>query len=141
MMEQSASYTDANKAIVRRFIEEYQNGRSEETARELLGDDFIDRSPIGNFSPDKKGVIEMHKMLFDAFGDLKAEIHDQVAEDDRVATRKTFRGKHSGDFMGVPATGRTVEIGVIDILRVRDGKLVEHWCQVDFAGLMGQITG
>jgi len=42
--------------------------------------------------------------------------------------------------MGIPATGRGVEIGVIDVLRLADGKIVEHWCQVDFAGLMGQIT-
>lgn len=140
MKEQGTLYTEANKAVVRRFIEEYQNQRREETVIELLADDFVDRSPIGNFSPDKQGAIEMHGMLFGAFGDLRAEIHDQIAENDRVATRKTFRGTHTGEFMGVPATGRPVEIGVIDILRVRDGKLVEHWCQVDFAGLMGQIT-
>jgi steroid delta-isomerase-like uncharacterized protein len=140
MKEQETMYAAANKAVVRRFIEEYQNQRREETAREMLADDFVDRSPIGNFSPDKTGVMQMHGMLFSAFSGLNAEIHDQIAEDDRVATRKTFRGTHAGEFMGVPATGRPIEIGVIDILRMRDGKIVEHWCQVDFAGLMGQIT-
>lgn len=131
---------EANKDIVRRFITEYQNCRREETALELLAEDFVDRTPIGDFSPDKNGVIEMHKMLHAAFSGLNAEIHDQVAENDRVATRKTFRGTHTGDFMGVPATGRPVKIGVIDVLRLDGGKIVEHWCQVDFAGLMGQIT-
>lgn len=140
MMEKEALYTEANKAIVRRFIGEYQNRRQLETALELLADDFVDRSPIGNFAADKAGVMRMHEMLFSAFSDFTAEIHDQIAEDDRVATRKTFRGKHTGEFMGVPATGRPIEIGVIDILRLRDGKITEHWCQVDFAGLMGQIT-
>lgn len=132
--------TETNKAIVRRFIEEFQNGRREETALELLAEDFVDRSPIGDFSPDRNGVIMLHSMLHAAFSGLNAEIHDQVAEDNRVATRKTFRGTHTGDFMGVPATGRPVEIGVIDVLRLDGGKIVEHWCQVDFAGLMGQIT-
>lgn len=141
MKEQEILSTEANKAIVRRFIEEYQNRRRVETALELLADDFVDRSPIGNFAADKAGVMQMHEMLFSAFSEFEAEIYDQIAEKDRVATRKTFRGMHTGEFMGVPATGRPIEIGVIDILRVCDGKITEHWCQVDFAGLMGQIAG
>lgn len=132
--------TETNKAIVQRFINEFQNAKREETALELLADNFIDRSPIGDFSPDKDGVIRMHAMLHQAFSGLNAEIHDQIAESDRVATRKTFRGTHSDEFMGVPATGRAVEIGVIDVLRLEGGQIIEHWCQVDFAGLMGQIT-
>ena len=58
----------------------------------------------------------------------------------KCVTRKTFYGKHTGEFMGIGATNRPVELGVIDILRIKDGQLVEHWCQVDFAGLMNQIT-
>jgi predicted ester cyclase len=79
-------------------------------------------------------------MLRTAFDEFRAEIHDQVAEDDKVVTRKTFYGKHSGKFMGVPPTNRAIELGVIDILRLADGQFKEHWCQVDFAGLMQQIT-
>jgi len=75
--------TEANKTIVRRFINEFQNSRREESAMELLADDFIDRSPIGDFTPDKEGVIRMHGMLHRAFSGLNAEIHDQVAENDR----------------------------------------------------------
>lgn len=140
MKEQAAMYTDPNKAVVRRFVEEYQNKEREEVALEIFADDFIDRAPIGSFSPDKEGVMQMHRMLHSAFAGLNAEIHDQVAEDDRVATRKTFRGTHTGEFMGIPASGRAVEVGIIDILRLRDGKITEHWCQFDLAGLMAQIT-
>jgi steroid delta-isomerase-like uncharacterized protein len=132
--------TETNKEIVQRFIREFQNEKREGTAVELLADNFIDRSPIGDFSPDKDGVIRMHTMLHQAFSGLNAEIHDQIAENDRVATRKTFYGTHTGEFMGVPGTGRAVEIGVIDVLRLEGGQIVEHWCQVDFAGLMGRIT-
>jgi steroid delta-isomerase-like uncharacterized protein len=130
-----------NKNIVRRFIEEFQIGAREEAALELMAEDFVDRSPIGEFSPDRDGVIQLHRMLRGAFGILDVEIHDQISEDDRVATRKTIRGTHSGTFMGVAATGRQVGIGVIDVLRLKNGRLAEHWCEVDFAGLMGQIAG
>jgi steroid delta-isomerase-like uncharacterized protein len=140
MKEKETLFPDVNKAVVRRFIEEYQNLRNEESARVLLAEGFVDRSPIGDFASDKTGVMQMHSMLFEAFSEFAAEIHDQVAENDKVVTRKTFRGIHTGNFMGIPATGRPIEIGVIDILRVRNGKITEHWCQVDLAGLMGQIT-
>jgi len=82
--------TKTNKAIVQRFIKEFQNEKREETALELLADNFIDRSPTGNFSPNKDGVIAMHGMLHQAFSGLSAEIHDQVAENqvsDRVTPR------------------------------------------------------
>jgi len=132
--------SEANKAVVRRFINEYQTAGRIEVARELLADDFVDHSALPGFSPDKRGVINVIEMLRCAFGGLHVEIHDQVADDEKVVTRKTFRGTHTGEFFGVPPTGRPIEFGVIDILAVAGGQLKEHWCQVDFAGLMGQIT-
>ena len=132
--------TEENKLVVRRFIEEYQSNGREDVALELLADDFIDRSAFEGFSPDKNGVIQLFTVLRNAFSEFRAEIQDQVAEGDKVVTRKTFYGKHTGDFMGISPTNRPIEIGVIDILRVKNGQLAEHWCQLDFAGLMQQIT-
>jgi predicted ester cyclase len=131
---------EANKAIVRRFIEKYQTNGREEIADELLADNFFDHSALPGFSPDREGVKELFKMLHGAFDGFRAEIFEQVAENDKVVTRKTFYGKHTGEFMGIGATNCPIELGVIDILRIKDGQLVEHWCQVDFAGLMNQIT-
>jgi predicted ester cyclase len=62
-----------------------------------------------------------------------------LADGDLVATRKTFRGTHTGEFMGIPPTGRDIELGVIDIVRYRDGRIVEHWSQVDQLGLLQQL--
>ena len=70
---------------------------------------------------------------------MTSEIHQLIASDDKVAIRSTFRGTHDGDFMGIPATGKTVEVGGIDIVRVRDGKFVEHWGLFDAMGLMQQL--
>ena len=66
-------------------------------------------------------------MLRGAFPDLHAEIHDQLVDGDKVVTRKTFHGTHKGEFMGIAPTGREVAFDVIDIVRVRDGFMVEHW--------------
>ena len=70
---------------------------------------------------------------------MKAIIHDQVAEGDQVTTRKSLRGTHLGDFLNIAPTGKAVSIEVIDILRLVDGKIVEHWNTVDLLGLMHQL--
>ena len=71
-----------------------------------------------------------------AFDGFRAEILDQIAEGDKVVTRKVFRGCHSGSFNGVEPAGAEVEIHVIDIVRVQDGRIVEHWNCVGRLGLL-----
>ena len=129
----------ANSAVVRRFVEEYQSRHRVEVAEELLGADFVDRSPFDPLPPDRSGVRAMFAVLFEAFPDLRAETRDQVEEDDKVVTRKTFRGTHQAEFMGVPVTGRSVAWDVIDILRVREGQMAKHWDVVETLGLVQQL--
>ena len=71
--------------------------------------------------------------------DLLVTVHDQMAEDDRVATRWSATGTHAGDFAGVPATGRLVTVSGIHIHRVRHGRLVEHWEELNLLGLLRQL--
>ncbi len=80
-------------------------------------------------------------MLRCAFPDLNVEIYDQVAEGDKVTTRKAFHGTHQSEFMGIPVTGKKVVISVIDILSLRDGQFIEHWGIVDMPTVIAQIKG
>ena len=66
-------------------------------------------------------------------------IHEQIAEGDRVMTRKSLRGTHRGEMFGIAPTGNLVSIEVIDILRVQGGKITDHWNMVDRLGLMEQL--
>jgi steroid delta-isomerase-like uncharacterized protein len=129
----------ADKAVVRRFVDEFQTGHDQSVADELLAADFVDHSPFGPLSPDRNGVFALFGMLFTAFPDFRAEIHQQFADGDSVITRKTFHGTHRGEFMGIPPAGTEVAFDVIDIVRVRDGKMVEHWNVVDAMALMTQL--
>ena len=126
-------------AVVRRFVEEYQSTGNEEVALELLAPDFVDRCPFGPFPPTREGVLGLFQMLRAGLPDLHAEIHDQLVEGDKVVTRKTFRGTHRGELLGIAPTDREVAWDVIDIVRVRDGLMVEHWNVVDAYGLMAQL--
>ena len=129
--------SDENKAVVRRFVAEYQSGDHDvAVADELLADDFVDHSPFGPFTPDRGGVIELFGMFFEAFPDLHAHIHAQYADGDQVITRKTFHGTHQGSFMGIPGTGNPIAFDVIDIVTVRDGRMRDHTNVVDGLALM-----
>ena len=129
----------ASKDVQRRFIDEFQSKGDVGVAEELLADDFVDRTPFGPIPGTKDGVIQLFAMLRGAFPDLRAEVHDLLVDGDKVITRKTFHGTHEGDFMGIEPTGTAVAWDVIDIVRHRDGRLVEHWNVVDVYGLMHQL--
>lgn len=124
---------------VRRFVDEYQSAADERAFAELLHPDVLDHSRPPGIAPGAAGVREQFDAFRAAFGDFRATILDQVCEGDKVVTRKVFRGIHRGEFQGLPATGREVEIHVIDIVRVADGRIVEHWNCVDRLGLLAQL--
>ena len=127
------------KDLVRRFVDEYQTGADRWTLAELLDPDVIDHSRPPGVAPGAKGVQQQFDMFRAAFTGFRAEILDQIAEGDKVVTRKVFRGTHTGAFQGIAPTGREVEIHVIDVVRVNDGRIVEHWNCVDRLSLLAQL--
>jgi steroid delta-isomerase-like uncharacterized protein len=128
---------EENKALVRRFVEEVQCQHNLAAIDELLSLDFVDHD-----SPDGVGRAAARRfftMMFAAYPDMRFTIRQQIAEGDKVLTYKTFHGTHLGPFMGIAPTGRAVNIDVMDILTVTDGKITEHWSVADNLGMMQQI--
>jgi predicted ester cyclase len=134
--------TETNKAIVRRLIEEVQNRHDVARIDAFFTPDFLNHMEDPNRASELTAVEQAKisfTQLFAAFPDLHVTIHDQVAEGDKVVTHKLFQGTHQGTFMGVAPTGRQVEFAVIDILRLDNGKVVEHWAIQDRLALMQQV--
>ena len=135
--------SEENKALIRRFVEEAQSSGKDAalaTIDEMMSPDFVERSGVfPSFPTTRDGMKQLFTMLHEAFPDLRTTIHDQIAEGDKVVTRKTFHGTHQGELMGILPTGKEVAFDVIDILRIADGKLIDHWAVVDQLGLMQQI--
>jgi predicted ester cyclase len=127
------------KDVVRRFVDEYQTGADERAFDELLHPDVLDHSRPPGIASGARGVRQQFDGFRAAFDGFRATILDQVAEGDKVVTRKVFTGTHRGAFQGLEPTGRDVEIHVIDIVRVADGRIVEHWNCVDRLGLLAQL--
>ena len=125
--------------VVRRFVDEYQTAADEAAFDELMHPDVLDHSRPPGVAPGAAGVRQQFDGFRAAFPDFRATILDQVCDGDKVVTRKVFTGTHHGAFQGIEATGREVEIGVIDIVRVADGRIVEHWNCVDRLGLLAQL--
>ena len=131
--------SEQNKVIVRRFVDEVQNAHDLEALDGLFSPDFINYVEMPGLRNDLGGAKQFFSILFAAFPDLKITIHDQIAEVDKVVTRKTFQGTHQGEFLGIPATGKHVEMDIIDIFRVSEGKIMEHWAEADLMALMQQL--
>jgi steroid delta-isomerase-like uncharacterized protein len=128
-----------NKDVITRFVDEFQTGHDWAAFDELLHPDVVDHGRDPDVPAGREGVRLLFEGMLAAFPDLRAEILDQAAEGDKVWTHKVFRATHEGEFSGIPATGREVEFRVIDIVRIRDGQIVEHWNVLDRLTLLQQL--
>jgi len=132
---------ETNKAIVRRLIDQAQSNGNLDVVDELLWDDFVDHTPLPGVPPTRDGVKMLFGYLRSAFPDLQVRVQEQIAEGEKVVTRKTFAGTHGGEFMGMPATGRPIAFEVIDILTFRDSRIAEHRVILDQLDVQRQLAG
>ena len=131
--------TDTNKALVRRFVDEIFIQGRHDSVDELVADDFVAHtwpSPTGDPKADLKSAIDRAAK---GLADPVFTIDDMIAEGDQVAARVTSGARHVGEIMGMPPSGKRYEIQEIHIFRIRDGKVVEHWHQLDTLGMMQQL--
>jgi len=133
--------SEAAKAIVRRNTKEVQGSGNINMFEELFADDFVDHTPQPGTTSDKAGVRKLYTYLRAAFPDFHAEIHWQLADGDRVTTYKTYYGTHEGPFLGVAPTHRKIHFETVDVMRVQNGKITDHWGVGNLLSVMQQIGG
>jgi steroid delta-isomerase-like uncharacterized protein len=131
--------TQANKAIYRRWFEEVVTGRNLALADELLAADYALHFPGMPAPLDRTGHLQLLGMFHTAFPDWREVVEDVIAEGDRVVIRVTGSGTHSGDFQGMPPTGKWVTATGVGIGRIADGRIVESWAEYDALGLLQQL--
>jgi steroid delta-isomerase-like uncharacterized protein len=133
------SATDKNKELMRRFYEEVFNQHDVDAIDEFIANDAVSHASPPDVPKGIEGAKLFFSMYFAAFPDLKITAEDMIAEGDKVATRYTMTGTHKGEFMGIAATGKQVTVTGIEITRIAEGKLVEHWEASDQMGMMQQL--
>jgi steroid delta-isomerase-like uncharacterized protein len=127
------------KAMAQRWYSEVMNEGNQEVIDELCAENFVDHDPLPGTGPDRQGIHDFVKLIRSAFPDLETTVDEIIAEGDRIAVRSTFRGTHEGDFMGIPATGKKVEVSNYDFVRFENDQAAEHWGTIDSAALMEQL--
>ncbi len=130
--------TEENKAIVRRFFEETSRGNLD-VLDELMSENYVDHNLPPGLPPGREGQRRLIRSYLQAFPDLRFTIEELIAEGDKVVTRGRYQGTLQGELLGIPPTGKQVNVALIDIVRVADGKLVEHWIAADTLGLLQQL--
>ena len=132
--------TEQNKAIVEEFIQGLFTKGDLAAVDRYLADDFVaHQPPMPDLSGDAEGFREAAARIRAAFPDWHSDLHLLIAEGDYVAEHFTASGTHRGEIMGVPATGRTVQLPGINIFRLRDGKIVERWGNLDMLGFLTEL--
>jgi steroid delta-isomerase-like uncharacterized protein len=130
--------TEASKTIVRRFIDEVFVHGQVDAVDELATADFVPHS-WPSVKPGIENLKAAVKRVSAGLSDVSMKIEEMIAEGDRVAVRLTAHGRHEGEFMGLPGTGREYTISETHIFHIREGKVSEHWRDADMLGLMQQL--
>ena len=130
---------DENRALVRRFYDQLVSGGELELVDVLFAPEFIEHEELPNLTPDRRGVRDFLELFRRAFPDLTFTIEHLVADDDLVAAYLTIRGTHKEEFLGIQPTGRKIAVRSFDLLRVENGKFVEHWGVTDTMAMMQQL--
>jgi steroid delta-isomerase-like uncharacterized protein len=131
--------SEENKALARRIVEEVWNRGNVAIVDETFAPDYTEHNPRPGQEVGLDGYKSGVTMMRSAFPDLHLDLHDVIAEGDRVAIRYALRGTHEGDLMGVPPSGNSVSSDGMVFARVHDGQVVERWGVQDMLALLQQI--
>ena len=133
---------EANRQLFQRYFDDCANGGNLDLADEIFAPDYLHHDPA---NPDPRpvvgpqGVKEHLTSLMGAFPDLKFEVDSTIADDDQIIVRWTARGTNTGDYFGMPATGKPIEITGMNTWRTRGGQAIEGWVNRDDIGLLQQL--
>jgi predicted ester cyclase len=125
------------KSIVRAYLRDVWEKRNLGAIDDYIAGSYVQHGK--HAPPGREGVKAFFTALWGAFSEPVYEIGDVLADGDRVCWRWEMRARHTGAFQNIPATGKSITVSGISIVRIEDGKFVEHWGEQDMLGLMQQL--
>src|SRR6516164_1345134 len=138
-IEENAVATEENIALFCRFVDELINKRNVSVSDTMVAEDFVEHGGLPGFPAGREGLKQLFAAVLGGFPDLHAQVEDSIAEVDKVMLRITWRGTQTRPFLFLPPSDKEATFGVIDIVRVADGKLVEHWGITDQLSAFQQL--
>ena len=128
-----------NKAVIRRFVEQFKNRANHEIVDELFTEDFVHHFADPRLPKGRAGMKALGRSVVAGLPDVHATIEDLIAEGDKVVERTRAGGTHRGEFFGVPPTGKKISWSETHVYRFKNGKVAEHWPEIDTFGIMMQL--
>ena len=134
--------TEQRVAIAREYVNRVFNGRDAEGARDYFTSDITFHALTVGTLNGVDAVVPVLGGLIAALSDIQAEVQDVIASGDQVALRQVVKARHTGNLLGMPASGREIQWDAVDIYRINDeGKISEQWAFEDFAAILNQAGG
>ncbi|MEE8440372.1 MAG: ester cyclase [Spirochaetia bacterium] len=132
---------EENKTLAHKFHKEMLENARDDLIDKLISPDFVAHVPglPDEFTHGPEGVKKWMAAYREGIEGIWDEHKDTIAEGDRVVVRFDGGGKHTGNMLGVPATGKEIRVTGIDIFRIKDGKIAELWQELDFLGMLRQM--
>ena len=130
--------SEDNKAKMRQFYEEVVQKGNFAMLDELAAPHFVDHNPAPGQAPGAEGIKQFFTAMRAAVTGLRVSVDHVIAEGDKVVAHVSMRGKHTGELMGIPPSGKEVVMRVSDIVRIENGKAVERWGVEDMSGFVSQ---
>ncbi|MDE3136323.1 MAG: ester cyclase [Acidobacteriota bacterium] len=130
---------EENKALIRRYYDEFWNAWKFELADEFIDQDVRFRGSLGRMVAGRGGLVGYMKHVQAAFPDFYNSIEELVAEDDRVVARLIYTGTHRGEIFGIAPTGHRIRYAGVGIFQISAGRIIEGWVLGDVAGLLLQL--
>jgi predicted ester cyclase len=127
------------KALAKRFNDEVFTQGNVDVIDEIVADDYVEHQEFPGLEPSKEGLKNFVQLFHSAFGDINVETVATAVDGDEIWVHSVFTGTHTGEFAGIPATGKKVTLAMMDRVRTRDGKAIEHWGVSDDLGMMTQL--
>ncbi len=131
--------SEANKAVVIAFVEDVINQGRLDRADDLVIPDFVELDPLPGQKQGRDGLKQIIAYIRTAFPDVRWVIHESIAEGDKVCSRFTWQGTHRAEFLGVPATGRQIDVKGVVIDRIIGGKMADSRILMDTFGMLQQL--
>lgn len=130
-----------NRELARAFVQDLESAHSAKqafaTANTVVATGYIQHNPL--VPQGRQGLLAFLSSVSTSFSQNRIVLQDVIAEQDSVVARWTWSGKHTGNFLGYPATNKRFNLGIIDVWNVKDGMLHEHWDELGFAYFLGQL--
>lgn len=131
---------EANKALIRRLFDEVLNGSDADAVDEIISAEYVEHAALaGQDAGGPEGVKQRLAILRGAFPDMHWELEDLIAEERKAVARWRMEATNEGEFMGMAPTGKSVSVTGIDVYRISNGRVEEHWHEMDGFGLMQQL--